>query len=288
MLEILLSLVLSQQLIPVTFDATDLANNEPTTSITIPVERPALNASAALVYDINRNQILYQANSNTQLPIASITKLILALIIIDENRLDEIVTVPVEATRVEPVKSNFIAGEQLTVESLLHAALIKSSNDAAYTLAIHNAGSIPAFVTKMNEYAAKLDMTNSHFANPAGFDDPNNYSTASDLLKLSREVIKSPTILNIVRKESFTITNIENTIKHELTSTNQLLGSEFHLIGLKTGTTPIAGQCFLGLTEGNQPLITILLHSSNRFQETKMLIDWAETNYPLTTTNQNL
>jgi len=197
-----------------------------------------------------------------------------ALIILQENKLDEVVTVAYQATQVQPNKMWLLANEQITVETLLNGMLMQSANDAALALAIHNAGSVEAFIAKMNAYANNLHLVNTHFTNSVGFDDANNYSTTYDLMRLTLQLIKHPIVLTITKQINKIVTSVSGN-QHTLANTNQLLNSPYQVIGLKTGTTPAAGACFIGITEGEKPLLTILLNSPNRFQETKVLLDWA-------------
>lgn len=279
MLELLITLLMGQTGQQLQGDYLE-ANEQPEIhfNYTIPIDRPYTESAANLVYDQTTNTILHKENLNKRLPIASLTKLMTALIILEEHQIDEVVTIPATATQVIPVKAGLRNNEQITVEYLMHALLIHSANDAAVSLAIHNAESEAAFVTKMNQRAQTLGLNNTNFQNASGFDHPDNYSTAHDLLKLIIKLLEQPLVKEITSKQSFTITNTTNTIKHDLVSTNQLIDSGY-VIGLKTGTTPAAGQCFVGLTAGPKQLITITLNSPNRFQETKLLIDWALNNY---------
>lgn len=237
--------------------------------------QPEVSATSALVYDINKNTILFQKNSNQELPIASITKLITALIINQEHQRSEIVNVTPDGINTVPVIANLRANEQITIDNLLHALLIKSANDAARTLAIHNSGSITAFAEKMNNYSQELGLKSSKFTNPSGLNTSSNTSTANDLLIIARHIVKKPELLEIVRKDQFTFVSENNNIKHDIQTSNLLLNTDYNIVGLKTGTTPEAGQCFIGITQETNPKIIILLNSPNRFQEAKLLLDWA-------------
>lgn len=161
---------------------------QPAQVIQLSSSRPYTQASSALVADLNTNSILYQNNSNKRLPIASITKLMTVLILLEENQLDEIVTIPAEATQLGGTTMYLHSNEQITVLDLIKGSLIQSGNDAAYSLAIHNAGTANEFVKKMNAKSKQLSLYNTNFANPMGFDDPKNYSTAQDLLILAKAV----------------------------------------------------------------------------------------------------
>ena len=242
---------------------------------------PVLQAKAILTQDLSTGQNLYSVNANEQLPMASLTKLMLAKIILDQNKMDEIVTVDKEATLIEPSKINLVKGEKITVENLLKAIFIKSANDAALALAIHNAGSIDDFVIKMNQTALAMGLINTHFTNPAGLDDPAHYSTASDMAILARTLYKNPFIQSVGTIKQTDIESIDGNQKHQLDSTNDLLGSYLKVLGLKTGTTDLAGQCLISIVEnsnGNK-ILNVMFGSNSRFKETKILSQWIFDSY---------
>src|SRR3989339_197250 len=245
-------------------------------------DAPLIQASSALVYDLNSGVILYQKNIDTKQPIASITKLMTAIIILEENDLNEIATIKQESTQIGGVKIWLYTGEKITIANLLRGALIPSGNDAAHALAIHNSGSINLFVQKMNQKGQILGLKNSHFANPMGFDDPENYSTAEDLVTLSKYALKKKFIRDTVKISHTEVISENGKIKHELSSTNKLLtDSDIIVKGLKTGNTENAGLCFIGLIQNteNHEFVSIVLNSPARFTETKTLSKWIIDNY---------
>ena len=241
--------------------------------------RPNLQSKASLVYDINSDTILFSENPNTKLPIASLTKLMTAYIIIQEHSLDEIVTVPLEATTIGGSTMNLRAGERISIENLLKGLIINSGNDAAVTLAIHNSQNVEKFVQKMNQFAQNLNMKNSRFQNPMGYDSDNNYSTVYDLLILSKQVISNPFLHEIGNIKTITITSADGKFTHNLRNTNLELQNFQGINGFKTGTTNIAGQCLITTTEDPNPKIAIFLGSQNRFLDTKTMLHWTQTNF---------
>jgi serine-type D-Ala-D-Ala carboxypeptidase (penicillin-binding protein 5/6) len=278
MFEIIISLLISSQTLEPNF------KNDPATEtyqiIKLDSSRPDIGAKAALIADLNSNKILYSKNSLTKLPIASLTKLMTALIIVSEHDLNEIVTVPTQATQIGGASINLTPNQEITIENLLKSILIQSGNDAAVTLAIHNAGTIENFVNKMNSKATELNLRNTSFANPMGFDDPNNYSTVQDLYYLAKTVYSYPEIQVIANTSTETIYSIDKSISHKLINTNLILDSYLNIGGLKTGTTPLAGGCFIGITKQTQnPKLSIVLGSTNRFLDTKIMIDWAKNTF---------
>ncbi len=238
---------------------------------------PVLNAKSTLSMDLKSGTILYEKNAHQRLPIASITKLMTMLIILEENALNETVTVTANAARTEGSNMNLQAGEQISLNSLLQGTLIHSANDAAVALAEHNTGSTEKFVEKMNKRALELGLVNTHYANPTGLDHPDNYSSAYDIAQLSRIVYKKDFIRNTATTPEITVHSLNKNITHRLEATNELLDSYLNIKGLKTGRTDAAGQCFSAIAQNDQnnEIITVVLNSPDRFQETKILVDWS-------------
>lgn len=243
---------------------------------------PILNADGATAIDMESQAILFEKNLHKRLPIASITKLMTVLIVVEENNLDEVVTVAEEANLTAGSTMHLRTGEQITVRDLIFGALINSGNDAAVALAIHNAGSSSAFVEKMNRRALELGLINTNFANPAGLDSAENYSSPYDLAKLGREVYKHEVVRNAVITQATIVYSIDKAYSHDLQNTNKLLGNEHYKIkGLKTGRTDLAGECLISIAENEQgkEIVTVVLNSPDRFSESKFLIDWTLRSY---------
>jgi D-alanyl-D-alanine carboxypeptidase len=133
----------------------------------------------------------------------------------------------------------------------------------------------------MNQKAKELNLQNTSFANPMGFDDPENYSTIQDLYIIAKELYADPKIKKIVTTKSITVTSKNKTISHKLDSTNELLNNYLKISGLKTGSTELAGGCFIGITNEENPKISIVLGSFDRFKDSKILLDWTKNNFKL-------
>src|SRR5690606_1392578 len=134
-------------------------------------------------------------------------------------------------------------------------------------------------VSKMNEKVSELELVNTHFQNPAGFDNPNHYSSAFDLAHIARVAIDDPQISRIVSTKDTNVMSWDKVHKHELSNLNKLLGQE-GVIGIKTGTTDLAGESLVGLVERDgHKVITVVLNSPDRFSETRALIKWIYSNY---------
>ncbi len=237
---------------------------------------PIIGATGSIAIDTESNSILFEKNAHQRLSMASITKLMTMAVVLEENELNEIVTVSSNAAATEGSTMYLAAGEQLTVEDLLYGVIIQSGNDAAVALAEHNAGSVSNFVDKMNSKAKQLGLINTHYANPTGLDHYDNYSTAYDISQLAQYVYSKDFVKKAAKLETHTVTSISGTNTHNLTSTNELLGSYLNVKGLKTGKTQSAGLCLVAIAENDQnhDIITVVLNSPDRFQESKILIDW--------------
>lgn len=242
---------------------------------------PVIEAEASIIVDFDSGAILFEHNSDKRLQIASITKLMTVIIALEQGNLDDVVSVSNKAALTEGSKVWLLQGEQISLRSLLEAALIHSGNDAAVAIAEHLGGDVNTFVDMMNEKSKKLDLYGTRYENPIGFDSIQNYSTVRDLSLLARYAFRKEFVRKTARINSKTIASIDGKITHELTSTNKLLDSSWNVLGLKTGHTEAAGLCFISIIEnekGNK-IITVVLDSPARFEETKKLASWAFRSY---------
>lgn len=232
-------------------------------------EAPDAAASAWALVDAESGERLAGENVSEELPMASTTKIMTALVVFEEGvGLDEEVTVSAEAAEyARPPYSNvgLREGETLTVRELLKAAMLESGNDAAYALADHVGGGTEGFVEMMNRYARELGLKESSFENPVGLDDPDHHSSARDLSRMARLALSYPELREIVDTPSATIdTQAGRTIP--LQSTNELLATYPPATGVKTGTTPAAGASLVAsAARGNESYITVLLDAADRF-----------------------
>lgn len=252
---------------------------------------PIIGAKAVLSMDLDSNRLLFEQNSNTEMPMASLTKMMTVLLILENHSLDEIITVDSRATKVEPGKINLRSGEKISVKELVKAAMIKSANDAALALALYdinqkeNPNDLQLFVDKMNSRALELGMNNTRFENPIGFDSEEpelkpHYSTASDLAILARTLYKYPLIQDIATIKSTSVSSIDGE-SHQVDTTNELLNSYLNVLGLKTGTTDLAGECLISIVKtptGNK-ILNVILNSPARYKESKILSQWVINNF---------
>lgn len=244
-------------------------------------EKPIIDAKSGLVYDTRSGRFLYAKNPRIKLPVASLTKILSAVIVLDNLDLKETVKIPKEVLRVDEEKQSLYLNEEITVQSLLKLMLIESSNDAAYALAWHADSKGINFVEKMNEKARVFGMNDSNFLDPAGLND-NAYSTAEDLVKLIRNSIKHNLIWDILTEKSVVVKSVDGKIEHRVESTDQLLGVIPDIFGGKTGYTDGALGCMIlvvDIPDKNDKLISVVLGSKSRFEDTKKLVDWVKESY---------
>lgn len=246
-------------------------------------EAPALTAKSVLVVDGVGGKTLYEKNPREPLPPASTTKIITALVILENHGLAEIVAVPLEclAALDGQAQMGLVADEKLTVETLLYGLLLNSASDAACTLA--SFGQTPAeFVDSMNLEAARLGLAETHFENPVGLDGEQQRSSATDLLTLAQEAMRNPEFRKIVGTAEIKVHDALTppTRWHGLKSTNTLLTTLPGITGVKTGRTEDAGECLIvsWFHEGRE-IYAVILGSNDRFAEMTALLDWVKRVY---------
>ena len=245
------------------------------------IEKPVIDAKSGLVYDTRSGRFLFAKNPRLKLPVASLTKILSAVVVLENLDTKDIIVVPKEALRVDDEKQSLYLNEEITVENLLKLMLIESSNDAAYALAYYANTKGINFVEKMNEKAQLLSMNDSNFLDPAGLND-DAYSTAEDLVKLVKYSFKYDLIWEILTEKSIVVRSTDGKIEHRAENTDQLLGVIPDIFGGKTGYTDNALGCMIlvvDIPDKNDKLISIVLGSRSRFDDTKKLIDWVKKAY---------
>lgn len=255
---------------------------------------PQIKASAACLMDVETGQIYFEKEGDKRREPASLTKIMTAILAIENGNLHDIVTVHKRAASVSMGQDiGLNNGDRLYLEDLLKAALMFSANDSTVAIGEHIGGSHDLFVRMMNDKARVLGMKNSHFANTNGFHHPNHYTTANDLATLSSYALKNKTFANFVSTKEATINWLpkgvdvktsndpkdnsnEVTKQRQVRNTNRLLHSDFEGInGVKTGTTPRAGNCLIAsATREGRQLVVVILDSNNRWNDATRLLDW--------------
>ncbi len=240
-------------------------------------QKPQLNSQNYILIDVATNTVLLSKNKDQRIYPASTTKLITALTALNIYPLDEEITINQEYKEGQNIELKL--GEKITVKSLVSAILVYSANDAAFTLANHHQKGINGFINKMNLLVQKYDLKNTRFVNFDGLHNENHYSSAYDLSQIARLAIKNPVVTETVKNKNIIVEDVDKTIKHELTSTNELIGVIPEIEGLKTGWTPEAGGSFIGLINLNgHYLVSVVTQSQDRFADTRNIIDWAKQN----------
>lgn len=234
-----------------------------------------LYPQAARSYILVRDDVVVAERASTQrLPPASLTKLLTALVVLDSNwNADRWLTVSAKAASTPPTRLGLRTGEQITAGAALAAMLIRSANDACRVLVENFAASATEFQTLMNARAAQLEMSDSHFVDPCGFDAPGQHSTVMDLLKLGKRAQAVPLIAHLaVMPEAQLITQGGRTIR--FANTNQLLGRLEGAQGLKTGYTALAGQCLIAYaTRPGHDVWLVMLGGTQRWWQAHGMID---------------
>jgi len=243
------------------------------------VQFPEVGARSVLVKDLATDTILYQKDINFPVPIASTTKIMTALVGSDYFKPDSALSVE-QGASVAGSKVGLVTGESLAFSSLLLAMLLNSGNDAAYTIAENYPGGVLNFVSAMNKKAQALNLRNTHFDNPAGFDNPNHFASAADLALIAQEALKDPTLAGIFSTKETQISSLDKKYTHRLHNLNQLLFSIEGVLGVKTGTTEAAKENLVTLIERNSHrVLTIVLGSNDRFRESTKVIEWVYQNF---------
>ena len=238
---------------------------------------PAIKAKAAYVVDLDTGIVLYQLSSHRRLAPASLTKVVTALVALDLMPLDRVVTVPASINQLpwDSTRMGLRVGEQVTVRELLYGLFLNSGNDAAVTLA-SAALPEPAFVDRMNAKAASLGMTDTHFENPIGLDNPSHYTSAADLAKAAMALdSQHPEVAGIAAVRSITLAGTTTHHAYPLYNLNQLLRTYSGATGLKTGWTGQAGGCLIATAARNgEHLLVVVLGSPSVFKEAAALLDF--------------
>lgn len=237
---------------------------------------------SALVVDATTSAVLFERNSQEKLPPASLTKLVTSLVVLKEKNLNDTVKISKECAQVDGLKVGFKPGQNFTVNSLLYALLLPSASDAACALSelSPEASSSAKFVEGMNAKAQDLALASTHFTNPVGLDDPNHFSTAKDLLVISRMFLDDQNLSAMVNTVQQKITTVDGKDSFGLKNTNELLTIDPGFKGIKTGSTPKALGClaFLYEKDGHQ-ILGVILGSNDRFLDAQNLVKWVFANY---------
>ena len=236
---------------------------------------PKTNSRRYIVYDRISKSMIIGKNEDVKSAMASTTKIMTTIVILEKSDLDETVTVSAKAGGTGGSRLGLKRGDKASVKDLLYGLMLRSGNDAAVALAEHVGGSVKEFAELMNEKAIELGLTNTHFVTPHGLDDANHYTTALELAKLTDYAMDNETFAKIVGTKSTTI--YINNQSRQINNTNELLGVLNGVVGVKTGFTNNAGRCLVTETKrNNMDIITIVLGADTKKDRTKDSVNLIE------------
>lgn len=256
------------------------------------------NAHSSLILDAQSGTILHFHNAKDRRQIASLTKMMTALLVLEHVRdLKEPVTITQEMLHVDGtvvgcprsgycIDNRFHIGEQIRVEDLLKAMLMNSANDAATALGVYVGGTQEKFVSMMNARAIDLGLKDSNFCTPSGLEidgkESECYSSAYDIGRIAAQTMKYDVIWEFMRHPQTTIFSIDKQTEHRIITTNELIGQYPNLLGTKTGFTPAAGKTLLAGAEdpqGKHKVVAVVLNDPNRWSDLRTMFDWTFQSY---------
>ncbi len=241
----------------------------------LPTALTGVSARGAVLIEADSGQVIFGQNENARLSMASTTKIMTALVAIEQLPLDTVITVTETSVGVEGSSIYLTVGETLTLEELLYALLLASANDAAETIAIAVAGDIPSFAVLMNEKAASLGLTDTHFVNPHGLDADGHYTTARELALLTRAALDNPDFRRICSTKRHTIPLRGTEGVRLLINHNRLLSAYDGCIGVKTGYTKKTGRCLVSAAERDGVrLIAVTLGAPDDWRDHTAMLDY--------------
>lgn len=240
---------------------------------------PNISAQSGIVIDANSKKVLFAKNARLRFSPASTVKIMTALIAVE--------TYPPQQYFISREKMSgngstmrLVAQEEISVENLLYGLLLNSGNDAAVVLAQNFPNGQEAFVTRMNEKANELHLTDTHYRDPAGLDDDGNFSSAFDLAILASEALENEALALIFSTREKNVSDKTGKIVHKLQNLNKLLGHLYGANGVKTGTTIGAGEVLVASTKRDgHTIVSVVMKSDDRFDDTTKLIDWTFENF---------
>lgn len=238
---------------------------------------PEINARSAIVIDAESGRVLFEKNAYIKRPMASTTKVMTAIITLENCDLNEVVTVSRNAALVNGSTINLTTGEKLTMRELMYGLLLRSGNDAAIAIAEHIGGSVDGFAKMMNDKAREIGAYNTKFTTPHGLDEEGHYSTAYDMALITRYALKNPVFNDIVGTRSIQVG------KRTMNNTNEMLWGYEGADGVKTGYTGKAGRCLItSATRNGRRYISVVLFCDSRDQRalsSKKILDYAFERY---------
>lgn len=230
---------------------------------------------AILLKDLRSGRMLFEQHARELMPPASLTKIMAAIVILENGELEDPVTISESAAAAAPTKLYLRPGEIFPLRGLLEAMLIRSANDACLAAAEHIAGTEEAFVEKMNLKAEELGLSRTHFRNACGFNMPQHYSTATDLAVMTEYAMQNETFATIVKEPAAVLQAVNQSKIVIARTTNRLLGLVDGVVGVKTGYTRAAGRCLITvIRREDKELLLVLLHARQRWATAQNMIEF--------------
>lgn len=247
------------------------------------ITEPTINSRAAIVYERSSGKILYGKEENEKRKMASTTKIMTAIVVLENTNLDDIVTISSKAAGTGGSRLGLHKDDKISIQDLLYGLLLCSGNDAAVALAEHVSGDLSNFANMMNSKTTSLGLSSTHFVTPHGLDDDNHYTTAYELALITNYALKNDVFANLVKTKTYTI-SINNHPK-TLSNTNELLGNLDGVYGVKTGFTNGANRCLVtAVKRDNMDIICIVLGADTKKDRTKdsiNLINYSFNNFKM-------
>jgi len=242
------------------------------------------HAKSSSVIDVKSGRIIFQENGDEPMRIASLTKVMTAIVAIENGNLSDEVEVSSNAYGTEGSSIYLHLGEKISLHNLLYGLMLRSGNDAAVAIAEHVGGSIEGFVYLMNEKAQMLGLKNTSFKNPHGLDDDGHYSSANDMAKLTAYALKNETFQTIVKTKVKTVPNPNEEWDRSWTNKNKMLNLYEGADGVKTGYTKLAHRTLISsATREGQQFAVVTLNDGDDWNDHRRLLDYAFEHYPMTT-----
>ncbi|MFF3922740.1 D-alanyl-D-alanine carboxypeptidase family protein [Paenibacillus lactis] len=243
---------------------------------------PANHAQAAALIDVTSGRLLYSKNGDERLRIASLTKIMTAIVAIEHGKLNDRVTVSKNAFAKEGSSLFLKLGEEMTLENLLYGLMLRSGNDAATAIAEHVGGTEEGFVLLMNQKAQELGLTNTHFMNPHGLDHDEHYSSANDVARMTAYALQNPTFKEIVKTPTKRAPNPNESWDYKWDNKNKMLRLYEGADGVKTGFTKKAFRCLVSsATRNGQQIAAVTLNDGNDWNDHANMLDYGFNHFPL-------
>lgn len=234
-----------------------------------------ISAEAAVLMVASSGEVLWQKNAYSRLPMASTTKIMTALLTIEQRTPERIIKITEDMVRVEGTSMGLLPDDSVSFYALICGMLLQSGNDAANVAAVSIAGSVDGFAVLMNKKAKQIGMKNTNFVTPSGLDDENHYSCAYDMALLGCTAVKNAEFLSICSKRNVSVSYGNPPYKRQMTNHNRLLSSYEGAIGIKTGFTKKSGRCLVSAAERNGVmLVAVTLNAPNDWSDHTKMLDY--------------